>query len=109
MLRPPIEVAVISGLSKAYHANGSYRMQSGSQATIHANRNLIGGFCVYSSHLRLPEKPYCEGRLTRLRLNDYRAKIVDVGTSGPRNDQVVERGKEVVAVVVRLVRECIHR
>ena len=48
-------------LSRAYHANGSYRMRSGSQTTIHANRNLTGSLHPEQS-FKLLEKLYREGR-----------------------------------------------
>ena len=40
---------VASRLSKAYHANGSYRMRSRRQTTIFPNQNLIDRCCAHSS------------------------------------------------------------
>ncbi len=36
--------------SRAYHANGSYSMQSRSQTTIFHNRSLTGSYCAHSRH-----------------------------------------------------------
>ncbi len=52
---------VASRLSKAYHANGSYGMQSGSQTTIFANRNPTGGFCAHSSRSIGPKNYTAKG------------------------------------------------